>query len=56
MNELKQLVSDMKMPAEKIANDKKLLKLFTNQFSIRMNNGKKYGTSEMMAELKALEN
>lgn len=44
------------MPAEKIAQDRKLLKLFTNQFSIRMNNGKKYGTSEMTAALKVLGN
>ena len=56
MNELKQLLSDMKTPAEKIAQDRKLLKLFTNQFSIRMNNGKKYGTSEIMAELKVVGN
>jgi len=56
LNELKQLLSDMKMSAGEIAQDRKLLKLLTNQFSIRMNNGKKYGTSEITAALKALEN
>jgi len=56
MNELKQLLSDMKIPAEKISKDKKLLKLFVNQFSIRMNNGKKYGTSEITAALKVVGN
>jgi len=54
LSELKQLLSDMESPAEKIAEDKKLLELFTNQFSVRMNNQKRYRTEEIVTALKDL--
>jgi site-specific DNA-methyltransferase (adenine-specific) len=54
LSELKQLLSDMESPAEKIAEDKKLLKIFTNQFSVRMNNQKRYRTEDIVTALKDL--
>ena len=54
LSELKQLLSDMESPAEKIAEDKKLLEIFTNQFSVRMNNQKRYRTEEIVTALKDL--
>ena len=54
LSELKQLLSDMESPAEKIAEDKKLLKIFSNQFSVRMNNQKRYRTEEIVTALKDL--
>lgn len=54
--ELKQLLSDTRIPARKIAEDKKLLRIFTNQFSIRMNNGKKYEKAKVAATLMDSEN
>ena len=54
LSELRRLLSDMESPAEKIAEDKKLLELFTNQFSVRMNNQKRYRTEEIVTALKDL--
>ena len=54
LSELKRLLSDMESPAEKIAEDKKLLELFTNQFSVRMNNQKRYRAEEIVTALKDL--
>ena len=54
LSELKQLLSDMESPAEKIAEDKKLLELFTNQFSVRMNNQKRYRAEDIVTALKDL--
>ena len=54
LSELKRLLSDMESPAEKIAEDKKLLEIFTNQFSVRMNNQKRYRTEEIVTALKDL--
>jgi site-specific DNA-methyltransferase (adenine-specific) len=58
--ELKRLLSDMvrlcspltEKDAERIAADKELLALFTNQFSVRMNNGKRYNTEEIATVLR----
>jgi len=52
--ELKRLLSDMNRPAKEIVADKKLLKLFTNQFAVRMNNQKRYGTDEIVTVLQDL--
>ena len=54
LNELKQLSADMKKPLKEIAEDKNLLKLFTNQFSVRMNGRKKYSSHEIAAAVKDL--
>ena len=50
--ELKRLLCDIKKTAKEIANDKDLLKLFSNQFSVRTNNKKCYSGKKI---LKALE-
>jgi site-specific DNA-methyltransferase (adenine-specific) len=50
--ELKRLLSDMEITSKEIAADKNLLELFTNQFSVRINNGKQYGTEEIITALK----
>jgi tRNA G10 N-methylase Trm11 len=52
LNEVKRLVSDMEIGAAKIAGDEKLLELFTNQFSVRMNNGRKYRSDEIGTALR----
>jgi hypothetical protein len=44
----------MAMPAKKIAENKLLAGLFTNQFNVRMNNGKKYSSKEIIDCLKGL--
>jgi len=54
LNELKQLLSDMNRPAKEIIADRKLLKLFTNQFAVRMNNQKRYSTEEIVTALRDL--
>ncbi len=53
--ELKRLLSDMKRPAKEIVADKDLLKIFTNQFAVRMNNGKRYKAEDVTAVLKDLD-
>lgn len=52
ITELKRLVSETARPIREIADDKNLLALFTNQFSIRMNNVKRYKTEEIAAVLR----
>jgi DNA modification methylase len=52
MAELKRLVSETAIPIREIANNKKLLALLTNQFSARMNNGKRYNTEKIAMVLK----
>jgi len=54
LNELKRLSCDVKIPIKEIAGDKKLLRLFTNQFAVRMNNGKRYRPQEIISALKDL--
>jgi site-specific DNA-methyltransferase (adenine-specific) len=52
MTELKRLVSETAIPIREIAANKNLLALFTNQFSVRMNNGKRYNTEEIAMVLR----
>jgi len=52
--ELKRLVSDMAIPIKEITSDKNLSNLLTNQFSVRMNNKKKYSTEKVIEALKEL--
>lgn len=54
MNELKQLSADIKTPLKEIIADRKLLKHFANQFSVRMNNQKRYRSEEIAKALKDL--
>ncbi len=54
LNELKRLSTDTKIPLREITADKKLLKQFTNQFAVRMNNQKQYGTKQIMTALEDL--
>jgi len=54
LSELKQLLLDMNRPAKEIIADRKLLKLFTNQFTVRMNNQKRYQAEEIIIALKDL--
>jgi len=54
LNELERLLSDMESSVEKIAADKNLLKLFTNQFAMRMNSQKQYGQGEVTMALREL--
>ena len=53
-DELQRLLSDMKKPAQEIIADKNLLKLVTNQFAVRMDNGKRYGRQQILLALKDL--
>lgn len=52
--ELQRLFVDMAIPAREIAGNKKLLKLFTNQFSVRMNNKKQYKAEKIVTALEDL--
>ena len=54
LNELKRLLSDVKIPIKEITTDKNVLRLFANQLAVRMNNRKKYSSKELMAALKDL--
>jgi len=54
INELKRLLSDIKIPIKEITADKKNLQLLTNQFAVRMNNRKRYSSEKMIAALKDL--
>jgi DNA modification methylase len=56
VNELRQLMLDMKRSAREIIADKGLLKIFTNQFSVRMNNQKRYRVGEITTALKDINN
>jgi site-specific DNA-methyltransferase (adenine-specific) len=49
--ELKRLLDDIKKPLKEIAADRKLLRLFANQFKVRMNNQKEYSTEAVAAAL-----
>ncbi len=51
LGELKRLVSEMEIPISKITGDRNLLELFTKQFSLRMNNRKRYGTEKIAVAL-----
>ena len=54
LDEMRQLLRDMEISADKIAADKNLLELFANQLSIRMNNGKRFKAEKIVAVLSEL--
>jgi len=54
LNELKRLSVEIKRPLKEIASDKNLLKFFTDQFAVRMNNQKRYRTKEIAMALEDL--
>ncbi|MHC4657681.1 MAG: DNA-methyltransferase [Planctomycetota bacterium] len=54
LGEMKRLLVDMEVPAKEIAADRNLLQLFTNQFAVRMNNGKRYSAEEIVTALRDL--
>jgi len=54
LNEIKRLLSDVKIPIKEITADKKTLQLFTNQFAVRMNNRKTYSSEKLAAALEDL--
>jgi len=55
LDEVKRLSGDFKRAPGEIVADKKLFKLFTNQFTLRMNNQKQYSTTEIAKVLEDLE-
>ena len=55
LDEVKRLSRDMQMAPHEIAGDRDLLRLFTNQFTVRMNNRKRYSTKEIVTALEGLE-
>jgi site-specific DNA-methyltransferase (adenine-specific) len=55
LDEVKRLWRDMKISPRDILADTNLLKLFTGQFAVRMNNRKHYSTKEMATALENLE-
>ena len=54
-SQVERLIKDMGVEALEIVNNDKLLKIFTDQFSIRMNNGVKYKTAEIKEALQSGE-
>lgn len=55
IDEVRRLSRDMQVPPGEIIADRDLLKLFTNQFTVRMNNQKRYNIKEVVTALKDLE-
>lgn len=49
--EIKRLYVDMAMGKDELLNNSKLLGVFTEQFAVRMNNGKKYGMDKIATAL-----
>lgn len=49
--EIKRLYVDMAMDKDELLNNSKLLGVFTEQFAVRMNNGKKYGAEQIVTAL-----
>jgi len=54
LNEMKRLIPDTGFSAKQIIADKKLLEVFASQFTIRMNNQKRYNAMEIATALKGL--
>ncbi len=54
LSELKRLSADIKIPIKEIAADSNLLKHLANQFTVRMNNQKRYLSEEIATALKDL--
>ncbi len=55
LDEVKRLSRDMQISAGDIAADRNLLRLFTNQLAVRMNNQKRYSIKEVVTALKDME-
>jgi DNA modification methylase len=51
LSEIERLSSDMKVPIKEIAEDRKVLEIFADQFSVRMNSGKRYSADDIVAAL-----
>jgi len=54
LSELKQLLVDMQISVDEIKKDKKLMKLFANQFNVRTNGKRRYGVENVFAALEEL--
>jgi site-specific DNA-methyltransferase (adenine-specific) len=54
LDEIKRLSIDIRKTPKEIVSDKELLKLFANQFAVRMNNRKKYNTKVVAVALEGL--
>jgi site-specific DNA-methyltransferase (adenine-specific) len=54
LGELNRLVWDMRLEPKQIADDKGLLGLLANQFTVRMNNSKKYRSEQIVTALEGL--
>ena len=54
LSELERLLCDMAIGPMEIATDTKLLELFTNQFSVRMNNNTQYSSGKIVTALEGL--
>jgi DNA modification methylase len=54
LSELKQLLRDMGMSWKDVASSNNLLMIFTNQFNLRMNNGRKYDAGTVLGALEGL--
>ncbi len=54
LDEVKRLWRDMQIPPRQIVADRDLLRLFTTQFAVRMNNQKRYSTKEMATALESM--
>jgi DNA modification methylase len=54
LNEIKRLSTDIRKTPKEIVSDKELLKLFANQFAVRMNNQKKYSVKVVATALEEL--
>jgi DNA modification methylase len=55
LDEVRRLSRDMQIPPGDIAADRNLLKLFTNQLTVRMNKRKHYSIEQVVTALKDLE-
>jgi DNA modification methylase len=54
LDEVQRLSRDMQIPPGDIMADRNLLKLFANQFAVRMNNGKRYSTKALETALESM--
>jgi hypothetical protein len=54
LDEINRLSIDIKRTPKEIVSDKDLLKLFANQFAVRMNNRKKYSVKVVATALEGL--
>jgi len=54
ISEVERLLRDIAVSAHQLIRSDKLIKLFTNQFNVRMHNGKRYSTVAIIDELQRL--